>query len=247
MNVKYSFLNGFLEEEFYVKQPQGYEKKEHENQIYKLNKALYGLKEALRAWWFGVQLNPEFIMIDLKFFFVRAGLMGWLLLNLSVLARSVQDGNLSLSMILYQLFCALYILDYFVYEEYMTSTYSLLPMNLLLVRATFTKDSFPLPKKLRRYTVFREANKQKHVFKRNPKARGIARHCNYLGDLLLALSFSLPCGLSSPVPHFYPTIYFLNLQIWRERRDEARCAEKYREIWAGYRGLVPWRICPYIY
>lgn len=25
--------------------------------------------------------------------------------------------------------------------------------------------------------------------------RGIARHCNYLGDLLLALSFSLPCGV----------------------------------------------------
>lgn len=24
--------------------------------------------------------------------------------------------------------------------------------------------------------------------------RGMARHCNYLGDLLLALSFSLPCG-----------------------------------------------------
>ncbi|KAI6697919.1 hypothetical protein NL676_018038 [Syzygium grande] len=67
-------------------------------------------------------------------------------------------------------------------------------MNLLIVPATFTKDSFPLPKKLR-YTVFREANKQKHVFKRNPKARGIARHCNYFGDLLLALSFSLPCGL----------------------------------------------------
>jgi hypothetical protein len=105
--------------------------------------------------------------------------------------------------------------------------------------------------------VFRGANKQKHLFKKNPKAliwgkppkvvggkllisgywyatgisrnlcmslfslyflntsfldmfdcfpeckitsflfvvyRGIARHCNYLGDLLLALSFSLPCG-----------------------------------------------------
>ncbi|CAA7047439.1 unnamed protein product [Microthlaspi erraticum] len=24
---------------------------------------------------------------------------------------------------------------------------------------------------------------------------GIARHCNYLGDLTLALSFSLPCGI----------------------------------------------------
>lgn len=105
--------------------------------------------------------------------------------------------------------------------------------------------------------VFRGANKQKHIFKKNPKTpiwgkppvvvggkllasgywyglfslllvasvspslsfivnharngeqcyisrtymrffkhyRGIARHCNYLGDLMLALSFSLPCGI----------------------------------------------------
>ncbi|XP_028079536.1 uncharacterized protein LOC114281293 isoform X3 [Camellia sinensis] len=60
---------------------------------------------------------------DLKFFFVRAGMMGWLLINLSVLAKCVQDSNLSQSMILYQLFCVLYILDYFFYEEYMTSTF----------------------------------------------------------------------------------------------------------------------------
>jgi hypothetical protein len=89
-----------------------------------------------------------------RFFFVRAGMMGWLLINLSVLAKSIQDGTLSKSMILFQLFCAvisktcilsfvdrkthlfiiififlisahlfqLYILDYFVYEEYMLST-----------------------------------------------------------------------------------------------------------------------------
>ncbi|KAF3650652.1 Delta(14)-sterol reductase [Capsicum annuum] len=37
--------------------------------------------------WFGIQLNPEFMGIDLKFFFVRAGMMGWLLINLSVLAK----------------------------------------------------------------------------------------------------------------------------------------------------------------
>lgn len=115
------------------------------------------------------------------------------------------------------------------------------------------------------YMVFRGANKQKHDFKKNPKAPiwgnppkviggkllasgywGVARHCNYLGDLLLALSFSLPCGISSPVPYFYP-IYLLILLIWRERRDEARCAEKYRDIWLEYRKLVPWRILPYVY
>ncbi|KAK9158789.1 hypothetical protein Scep_005363 [Stephania cephalantha] len=115
------------------------------------------------------------------------------------------------------------------------------------------------------YCVFRGANKQKHIFKKNPKALiwgrppkviggkllasgywGMARHCNYLGDLLLALSFSLPCGASSPVPYFYP-IYLFILLIWRERRDEARCSEKYKEIWAEYCKLVPWRILPYVY
>ncbi|WP_164105928.1 hypothetical protein, partial [Serratia marcescens] len=48
---------------------------------------------------------------DLKFFFVRAGMMGWLLIILSILAKSFQDGSLSQSMILYQIFCALYILE----------------------------------------------------------------------------------------------------------------------------------------
>ncbi|XP_058003776.1 delta(14)-sterol reductase-like [Hevea brasiliensis] len=75
---------------------------------------------------------------------------------------------------------------------------------------------------------------------------GTARHCNYLGDLLLALSFSLPCGISSPVPYFYP-LYLLILPIWRERSGEARCAEKYKEVWAEYSRLVPWRILPYFY
>ncbi|KAG6528673.1 hypothetical protein ZIOFF_010857 [Zingiber officinale] len=29
---------------------------------------------------------------------------------------------------------------------------------------------------------------------------GIARNCNYFGDLVLALSFNLPCGVSSAMP-----------------------------------------------
>ncbi|KAJ0095567.1 hypothetical protein Patl1_15305 [Pistacia atlantica] len=305
----------------------------------------------LHDWWFGIQLNPQFMGIDLKFFFVRAGMMGWLLISLSVLAKSFQNGTLSQSMILYQLFCGLYILDYFVHEEYMTSTWDIIAerlgfmlvfgdlvwipftfsiqacLSILIfsVRAQFSFMGWWLLHNkvelttaavvanclvfLIGYLVFRGANRQKHIFKKNPKAhiwgkppkviggkllasgycsiicmkvaaqccgisarnlclqvasgkdygvylkitfrdidirRGVARHCNYLGDLLLALSFSLPCGISSPVPYFYP-IYLLILLIWRERRDEVRCAENYREIWAEYCRLVPWRILPYAY
>ncbi|XP_072092003.1 delta(14)-sterol reductase isoform X7 [Arachis hypogaea] len=79
----------------------------------------------IHDWWFGIQLNPQFMGIDLK-----AGMMGWLLINLSVLAKSIQDGTLSKSMILFQIFCALYILDYFVHEEYMTSTWDIIAERL---------------------------------------------------------------------------------------------------------------------
>ncbi|KAL8118334.1 hypothetical protein AgCh_016026 [Apium graveolens] len=46
MDVKSDFLNGFLEEEVYVKQPPGFEHEQHPDYVYKLKKALYGLKQA---------------------------------------------------------------------------------------------------------------------------------------------------------------------------------------------------------
>ena len=51
MDVKSNFLNGFIEEEVYVKQPPGCENPKFPNQVYKLQKALYGLKQAPRAWY----------------------------------------------------------------------------------------------------------------------------------------------------------------------------------------------------
>ncbi|XP_016469755.1 delta(14)-sterol reductase isoform X2 [Nicotiana tabacum] len=201
-------------------------------------------------WWFGIQLNPNFIGIDLKFFFVRAGMMGWLLINLSVLAKCIIEAKLSQSIILYQLFCGLYILDYFFYEEFMTSTWDIIAErlgfmlvfgDLVFIPFTFSIQGWwLLSNKVELTTAAVIANCLVFLI------GGIARHCNYLGDLLLALSFSLPCGISSAVPYFYP-IYLLILLIWRERRDEARCAEKYKDVWTEYRKLVPWRILPYVY
>lgn len=51
MDVKSAFLNGELFEEVYVSQPDGFVKKGQEHKVYKLLKALYGLRQAPRAWY----------------------------------------------------------------------------------------------------------------------------------------------------------------------------------------------------
>ena len=51
LDVKSAFLNGYLQEEIYVEQPEGFAVTGHEDKVYILKKALYGLKQAPRAWY----------------------------------------------------------------------------------------------------------------------------------------------------------------------------------------------------
>ncbi|KAH9738435.1 Delta(14)-sterol reductase [Citrus sinensis] len=67
----------------------------------------------IHDWWFGIQLNPQFMAIDLK--------------SLHVIC------SFYVLFCLYSLFPPLsqaYILDYFIYEEYMTSTWDIIAERL---------------------------------------------------------------------------------------------------------------------
>jgi len=119
------------------------------------------------------------------------------------------------------------------------------------------------------YYIFRSSNLQKVQFRRDPTQPiwgkppesmqtkrgtklllsgwwGIARHSNYLGDILMAFAWCLACGFGSLVPYFY-VLYFVPLLIDRERRDNAMCKRKYGDDWDRYCERVPYRIIPFVY
>ena len=63
MDVKSTFLNGLLDDEIYVEQASGFVDPDHPNKACLLHKAIYGLKQASRAW--NLQLHG--VLLDLGF------------------------------------------------------------------------------------------------------------------------------------------------------------------------------------
>lgn len=104
---------------------------------------------------------------------------------------------------------------------------------------------------------------------------GYARHINYLGDWVMSWSYCLPTGFAgylivdkinpatgaleseavqTPeirgwgiIPMYFFLVYFAILLIHRERRDEAKCKNKYGADWDRYTSIVRSRIVPGIY
>jgi hypothetical protein len=67
-----------LEEEVYVRQPPGFESEKYPHRVYKLSKALYGLKKVPRAWYgmlrgFLFERGFEMGKVDQTLFLVRQG------------------------------------------------------------------------------------------------------------------------------------------------------------------------------
>lgn len=75
---------------------------------------------------------------------------------------------------------------------------------------------------------------------------GLSRHFNYVGDLMMSLSFCLCCGFTHILPYFY-IVYMTILLTHRVIRDDSRLSAKYGEDWKKYCAQVQWRILPYVF
>ncbi|KAJ9561499.1 hypothetical protein OSB04_006659 [Centaurea solstitialis] len=94
MDVKSAFLYGKIEEEVYVCQQPGFEDPRHPDRVYKLNKALYGLHQAPRAWYDTLSsylLENDFIR-DLMHKKFKMSAMGELNFFLGLQVAQKEDG-----------------------------------------------------------------------------------------------------------------------------------------------------------
>lgn len=242
----------------------------------------------------GRELNPRIgnSNFDWKEFCeLRPGLIGWVLLNAaSAHQQFITTGFVSGSMLLVNLFQGIYVWDALYQEKAILTTmdittdgfgFMLLFGDLCWVPFTYSLQARYLVHHdpalcwwqllavvavhAVGYTIFRGANGQKDVFRRNPHDPSVshltflqtkrgtklltggwwgrARKINYTGDYLMGLSWCLVCGFHSIVPYYY-AIYFMILLVHRSIRDDHLCQQKYGDDWNTYKKIVPYRFIP---
>ncbi|ERE48924.1 lamin-B receptor [Cricetulus griseus] len=243
------------------------------------------------------ELNPQNGAFDLKYFCeLCPGLVGWVVVNLVMLLAEMkvqERGIPSLAMVLVNSFQLFYVVDTLWNEEALLTTTDIIHHgfgfmlafgDLVWVPFTYSLQAFylvshphelswPLASviialKLCGYVIFRCANSQKNVFRKNPTDAKLAhlktihtsmgksllvsgwwdfvRHPSYLGALIMVLAWSLPCGFNHLLPYFC-VIYFTALLVHCKARDEHQCKRKYGLVWDKYCQRMPYRIVPYVY
>jgi delta14-sterol reductase len=164
---------------------------------------------------YGVELNPKVLGLDLKLFSYRPSLMGLGLLNVSFAAAQIHElGHLTTRMAVYQVFYLVYLTNYFQFEYGMIFTwdiiaerfgwmlvwgdYVLVPFFYSLPAWWLLHDETPMePWQIAAlaalyvtgFVLFRGSNEQKHQFKADPSRPIWGKKPEALGGKLLVSGF----------------------------------------------------------
>jgi delta14-sterol reductase len=251
------------------------------------------LSKIFRDVWFGLELNPTWMGVDLKMFAYQPSLIGLGLLNASfAYVQYEKYGEIKLQMWMFQLCWWLYLATHYYYEEFMLSTWDITAKkfgfmlvwgDLVLVPFFYSIVGWYLvdaiaPTSLSTIvaisllylvglTIFRDANAQKHRFKKNPEAKiwgqpaqalegkllisgwwGIGCKLNYTGEICVYFALALTAGFDSIIPYLLP-LWLCVLLPHRAWRDEQRCQTKYGNdnLWNSYCARVRFRMLPFMY
>jgi delta14-sterol reductase len=165
----------------------------------------------IARWWYGLELNPQFLGVDLKTFAYQPSLIGLGVLNVAFAwVQYEQLGHLTTQMLAYQLFWWAYLFTHYWIEDNVLSMWDviaerfgfmLLWGDLVLVPFFYclpgwyllrNQESMPLWQVLAIAAlhvaglwIFRESNAQKNRFKKDPSSKIWGKPAEALGGKLL--------------------------------------------------------------
>jgi delta14-sterol reductase len=171
--------------------------------------------DVLKDMWYGVELNPAWLNVDVKLFSYKPSLIGLAVLNASfAVVQYEQHGHLTTQMICYQAFTFIYVFNYFQFEYGMLYTwdivaekfgfmlvwgdYAFVPFMYSIVGWYLCDQTVDIPiwaAVLLSITfamglwIFRGANQQKDEFKRDPKVKIWGKPAQTLGGKILVSGF----------------------------------------------------------
>ncbi|MCB9592758.1 MAG: DUF1295 domain-containing protein [Sandaracinaceae bacterium] len=174
-----------------------------------------GLGGLISDLWYGVDLNPSWLGVDIKMFSYRPSLMGLAVLNASFAFVQWRElGELTTQMMLYQAFTFVYVFNYFQFEYGMLYTwdivaekfgfmlvwgdYAFVPFAYSIVGWYLVDHTDPIPTWqagalictfLLGLWIFRGANQQKHEFKRNRETKIWGKTAETLDGKILVSGF----------------------------------------------------------
>ncbi len=174
-----------------------------------------GLTGLVKDLWYGVELNPRWLGVDVKMFSYRPSLIGLAILNASFAVVQWQElGHLTTQMLLYQAFTFIYVFNYFQFEYGMLHTwdiveekfgfmlvwgdYAFVPFAYSIVGWYLVDHTAPIPAWMAAglilmfccgLWIFRGANQQKHEFKQDRTVKIWGKPAETLDGKILVSGF----------------------------------------------------------
>lgn len=174
-----------------------------------------GLRGVYQDWWYGAELNPTWLGVDLKVFAYQPSLIGLVLFNLAFgYAQYETLGTLTPQMLAYQAFWWLYMTTHYIYEAGVLSMWDviaerfgfmlvwgdlvLVPFFYCIAGWTLVTQSEPMPAAalagvsvlhVLGLWIFRGSNAQKNRFKRDRTVKIWGRPARTVGGRLLVSGF----------------------------------------------------------
>ncbi|XP_022243632.1 lamin-B receptor-like isoform X6 [Limulus polyphemus] len=203
----------------------------------------------------GREVHPRIgKMFDIKLFVLNAGMISWeyFLSSTTIQYEGVGYQLIIVFFTLTPFFYCIPVLYLVNYRQYV-SNYCIFGIAALYSLGLY---------------IYTQSNREKYMFRRNAHDRslinlesipslngkrllisgwwGFVRHPNKLGDIIIFVAWTLPCGFENIFPYL-PAFFVIMYLVYQVLKSERKCEIRHGAAWIRYTSCVQSRIFPQVF